>query len=304
MASKGLTKEQASAQIPADFGYDTGTQGIGIKAIPKDTPTGSYFEMRDDAGHFLYNSFASTEGEALEQARTVRPWANHPNPAYDLVPDRPFKSSNDWGALSLKRMIKYAADNGYDQIAWTPGQVQADRYDLSKQVDNVMAFKRDDGNFDLMVRLKGERGQQDVTGISQQKLAETVGKELADKIISQPPKWQTYSGGDLKIGGEGMKAFYDKMLPNIANKIGKKFGAKVGTTRIAAEHNPFPNDPAEKFRKNEPITQQVHSLPITPAMRTQAQTKGFPLFTSGAAPVGQKKDDLNSILEELNQFKQ
>jgi hypothetical protein len=49
------------------------------------------------------------------------------------VPDAPFKTT--WPELSLKRMIRYAAENGYDKIAWTPGEVQAERYDLSKQVE-------------------------------------------------------------------------------------------------------------------------------------------------------------------------
>jgi hypothetical protein len=35
------------------------------------------------------------------------------------------------------------------------------------------------------------------------------------------------SGLDLKIGGEGMNKFYDEILPATANKLGKKFGARV-----------------------------------------------------------------------------
>ena len=40
------------------------------------------------------------------------------------------------------------------------------------------------------------------------------------------------SGQDLKVGGEGMKGFYDKIVPEAANKLGKQFGAKVGETKI------------------------------------------------------------------------
>ena len=35
------------------------------------------------------------------------------------------------------------------------------------------------------------------------------------------------SGTDLKIGGEGMKGFYDKMLPNEVGKYVKQWGGKV-----------------------------------------------------------------------------
>ena len=51
------------------------------------------------------------------------------------VPDAPFKKT--WPELLLKRMVRYASEHGYDGISWTPGEEQAARYDLSKQVDSV-----------------------------------------------------------------------------------------------------------------------------------------------------------------------
>ena len=48
-----------------------------------------------------------------------------------------------------------------------------------------------------------------------------------------------YLGGvDLKVGGEGMKGFYDKIIPDAANKLGKQWGAKVGETKIVTETTP------------------------------------------------------------------
>ena len=32
-----------------------------------------------------------------------------------------------------------------------------------------------------------------------------------------------------------MKGFYDKIVPELANKLGKQFGAKVGETKISTE---------------------------------------------------------------------
>ena len=40
----------------------------------------------------------------------------------------------------LKRMMKYAAKHGYDGISWTPGEQQAERYDLSKQVKELFYY--------------------------------------------------------------------------------------------------------------------------------------------------------------------
>lgn len=44
----------------------------------------------------------------------------------DAVPNGPFKKT--WPLLMMKRMIRYAVDNGYDQVAWTTGEQQASRY--------------------------------------------------------------------------------------------------------------------------------------------------------------------------------
>jgi hypothetical protein len=44
----------------------------------------------------------------------------------DRIPDAPFKKN--WHELAMKRLLNYAADNGYDSIAITPGMEQAKRW--------------------------------------------------------------------------------------------------------------------------------------------------------------------------------
>jgi hypothetical protein len=51
------------------------------------------------------------------------------------VPDAPFKQS--WHELVMKRMLREAAEKGYDQLAWTTGDQQADLYDLTKHIGRV-----------------------------------------------------------------------------------------------------------------------------------------------------------------------
>src|SRR5262249_33170614 len=53
----------------------------------------------------------------------------------------------------------------------------------------------------------------------------------AGRPTSQMP---TISGTDLKVGGSGMKGFYDKMLPAFVNKYAKKWGAKVEDGQVEA----------------------------------------------------------------------
>lgn len=54
-----------------------------------------------------------------------------------LVADAPFKST--WPALGMKRIIRWAAENGFDRVAWTPGVMQVKRYQdaLRKSVDTI-----------------------------------------------------------------------------------------------------------------------------------------------------------------------
>ncbi len=78
--------------------------------------------------------------------------------------------------------------------------------------------------------------------------------------------------------GEGMRGFYDRMLPSIANKLGKKWGAKVGTAEVATEIAEPPLTVGVAPPK--PATARVHSIDVTPAMRASVM-QGQPLWRRG-----------------------
>lgn len=212
---------------------------------------------------------------------------NHPeiykyNSTKTGVPDAPFKKT--WHELAMKRMLRYAAENGYDRLSWTTGAQQAERYDLSKQVDKVRATKRADGTYNIAVNKKGESSLTPIKQVATEKeIPELVGKDLAQKIISQevgPVK--TYEGGDLKVGGEGMKGFYDNILPNFMDKYAKKWGGKVGETTIPSrsQGKNIPDGAGGIVRVSDvPNNVKVHSIDITPAMKKSVMTDGQPLFS-------------------------
>ena len=52
----------------------------------------------------------------------------------NVITDFPFK--NNWYELTLKRLIRYAADNGFDAISIPKGKVVQDRYNLTKILMN------------------------------------------------------------------------------------------------------------------------------------------------------------------------
>ncbi|WP_449426224.1 LPD1 domain-containing protein [Rhodanobacter lindaniclasticus] len=223
------------------------------------------------------------------------------------VPDAPFKK--EWPMLAFKRMVRYAAENGFDRIAWTTGEQQAERYDLSKQIESITVAPRGGyrdvtvehhaGSFPLKVDSHGivEDGKSDLIG---KPLDEVIGKEMADRIMAVEGR-HTFSGDGLKLGGEGMQAFYDRMLPNEVNKWAKQFGAKVGQTRLAgsdtyeqlkaaaestglsqSELDAMPLDERAALVKSK--VQPVHSLDVTPAMR-EAALGGVPMFRQSNADI-------------------
>lgn len=186
-----------------------------------------------------------------------------------LVPDAPFKKT--WHELAFKRVLRFAAEEGYDVVAWTTGEQQADRFDLSQGVD---AIRWDSDVKDTFVMLEGVKGvsDQDIelvvttdTGVVRvtdlgaeqfkgKELADIVGKDIADKILKN--ETGRLEGEGLKIGGQGMKAFYDRHIPNFARKYLKKWSGAVGTTEIEAKADPRD--------LSTPVT--VHAVDVTPAM--------------------------------------
>lgn len=248
---------------------------------------GQFDSYLDVAEHLVKNNYLISdkfnEFLALDQKE---------NQSSNAVPDAPFRKT--WHEFTLKRIIRMAAEQGYDKVAWTTGEQQAERYDLSKQVDEIR-YGPKDGKYEVSVY----RGRTEVLDglYSEDQLSDVVGKEVADKIVKGEGK-EMSSGGksltglDLKVGGEGMKGFYDKILVDFANKFGKKFGARVEESKILAGQNSdairienqrqqqanvftsiLPSD-VEKYTT-------VHSLTITPELKAEALNQGFSLFQGG-----------------------
>ena len=205
---------------------------------------------------------------SAQEAKNYADWSKGENSS---IPNAPFKSS--WSDLALKRMIRHASENGYDAISWTPGEAQAARYDLSKHVDVIHYSPQ---TKELWAH-KGSNRVLNETNVPPEKLADYIGKEPAKKILDEPPDKDfekygkepvhTLSGLDLKIGGEGMKAFYDKMLVDKANNIAKKYGGRVEL-----------NKQVDGLTKNGI---NIHFLKLPQGLKDTAMQKGFPLFSGG-----------------------
>lgn len=206
--------------------------------------------------------------------------------ASSVVPDAPFKKS--WMELMAKRMVTQAVESGADRLSWTPGAKQAARYDLSKQVRSISVGKNPDGTFEYVAVGHHGNAVQRGTSVPKEKLQDAIGKDLAQKAIDSKETWTDFEGLDLRLGGEGMKGFYDKILPDFLRKFGKKYGAEVGETVIPTNPlytkedmaNITPDKIQLMLEKNEAM--KVPYLELTPKLKEAVLKEGVPLFAAGA----------------------
>ena len=216
------------------------------------------------------------------------------------VPNAPFKKT--WHELAMKRMLRYAAENGYDKIAWTTGEQQAERYDLSKQVASINYQKRSDGTFNVTA-YPNEGGEISLgSAIQASELEGKVGKDVAQKIISgATDSWKTLEGADLKVGGEGMKGFYDQIIPSFLNKYTKKWGGRVSRTELVTNTDLLSSKEIMDG-EGDNLGYNVHSLEITPTMEASVM-QGQPLFNQyqeGDSTFEAEKSKAQAILERNN----
>jgi ribosomal protein S18 acetylase RimI-like enzyme len=195
------------------------------------------------------------------------------------VPDAPYR--NTWQEMVFRRLVRQAAEEGKEWIGWTTGEMQAERYDLSKQV-KALFYRKTGAGYEVVAQPLDGGVTNLGEAIPESKLADYVGKEVAEKIVAgegsavrdnpqwKKSLWRDYTlleGEGLKVGGAGMKGFYDKILVDYANKFGRKFGAKVESRRVMSEHG-----------GGAPKSVSVHALPVTPEMRKSVLEQGVPQF--------------------------
>jgi len=226
------------------------------------------------------------------------------------VPDAPFKET--WPDLGLKQQVLEAAADPHAQwIGHTSGATQAARYDLSKQLDEI---HYQPGQERLLAFDKSADKVMDRI-VPADQLADYIGKEGAQKLLAQPfdNEYRTshvLRGADLQVGGEGMKHFYDNLLPKRLEKILKPFGGTVergtlgGRTKaeIDAEMDALSDatpvmtanfrDAMERLQAERnaahEVTPEMWFARLTPEMKARILKEGLPLsLLLGMVPLSQ-----------------
>lgn len=231
------------------------------------------------------------------------------------APDMPFKKN--WDEVLIKRTIRDAVDKGHKFITVTPGKAQALRYqdEIRQKIDTINWIPRTGKNGERVIKIKPTNGSEQIlldtdkhgniiNGPSKAKgqpLSDVIGKDIARQILEKPEGNIDAKG--YVMGAEGMKGYYDKMVIDKFNSVGKKYGAKMepfgqtikdgnykirqsvdGDWQVLKDNkiiNEFGNqkEAAEKYFAEKSKGQPVHYFPITPELEKKVK-EGFELFSS------------------------
>ena len=115
--------------------------------------------------------------------------------------------------------------------------------------------------------------------IHEHELPDYLGKELAERLLAAPKEdmgggdiARVLEGNDMQTGGEGMKAFYDKLLPGRLKEIVRKLGHEAQLEPVTIKHG--------TRKKGEPHQTALHSLVMTPELK-ESILKGMPAYKQG-----------------------
>lgn len=216
-----------------------------IKELPKDyqifQSEGEYrvhTPSIENGGDNSLVSIGKTREEAISNAITILNRRESDGAYPKGVPDYPFKKT--WHELALKRMVRWAAENGFDEIAWTTGKQQAERY------------PREEGTPEKVAQEKGMAG-------------------FYDKII---PDYLNSFGKKFDVKVENITinndlGFQLKQYQDIMNDP-ERFNKMTPEEKKSFLHEMNALSLAEK-------TEQP-SLPITEEMKKSALEEGFTLY--------------------------
>lgn len=255
----GWTREQAEAAIHRDFGYGQPKVPEGARLIPPPPNDNEWrLVLRDGTTEKIY-------ADSAEEA--IRDFYAMDGKLY--APDAPFK--DNWHELAMKRMIRYAAENGYDAITLNKGE----------QINAILSSGE-----------KALRGQKKFYGTpGNPEYVETLAEKASH--FAQPEKGQIGPPGLGNIAeAEHLRGRADEYrrntgsLPNWLKKYAKQWGIEIDTDAALKVPNTSEADAAmlsaDEIKdiidlfgtRNMPVTR----LNLNKKLLEDVMTRGQPLF--------------------------
>ena len=272
------------SKVPVYQYKDLVAGGVFPEVLHIEVKDGIYKLVAPDGGVHLMESSLEKLKKNYDRSRMV-----------EGVSDAPFRK--DWSLQMFKRALRDAVASGKEWIGWTTGVEQVKRYenDFRKSVDtiqwndeglkhNVVAIKDGESVFSGRFDLDG-KGLQLFNG-EEASLSDVVGKDIAAQIIKGEGKASgvnqaEWSGSDMTIGGEGMKGFYDKILPSEVQKYVKQWGSEVKKSEVnTGQGKPTEYADFSEYQKARKEGQKttIWRVDITPEMRKSVSETGQPRF--------------------------
>jgi len=193
--------------------------------------------------------------------------------AINGAPHGPYvDNTQKWTDLALKRVLHEAAHGGYDKVVFTPGEEQNKRYSLEHRVKNIQYYPEEKY---FHATTHDNRGIEH-HDVAPEDLHGLVGKELVERLLAQPTmddhrsdlgSYHELEGDNLKVGGIGMRGYYDNIMPKRLQALAQQHDPK---SRVQLGAEPLVENAAP-----------LHSLDVTPQMRDSIKAKGFSQFKKG-----------------------
>lgn len=220
-------------ELQSDWAQEGLKSGFGTNSVEQ---AGEWWNIKNQRG--LVVDQQDTKERAEQVASRMR-----------SIPAAPFVTDTKaWLSLSVKRIIQYAVEHGYDRVAFITGEQSAQRYDLSKVVESVEYRQRTEGpkQGTGLLTAYDHSGNQVFSKVDARPsdLADAIGQEAAARLMQSPgpgymgssDKAYVLAGESLKVGGDGMREFYDRIVPQAVNDVLKKLGGgRVGQVHLITE---------------------------------------------------------------------
>lgn len=307
--------QQGKTNLPVELQNSVGTDIVGTtKTTMPYTSPGVHFGQKNEIAHVRFKT-RDVKGQKILSVEELQSDLVNQMQAGDFVFAKPkrmekdfdisedslkdFPFKNTWHELVTRRLVRYAADNEFDAIAFPKGIVSLRRYNMTDSVSGISVTRAKDraetaiNEYDSVQVVMAKEDAEIYENING--LKKYVSEEFVNEIEnyiktgtipdSKLFRTETTSFPEMDVvtfrpkekvevipkDNQGRIDFYDKVIPSYLKKYAKKWNAPVYQDTIDISQAV-----AEQGLRKKEIP--VFVLKLTPEMKRSVQDKSQPLF--------------------------